>query len=147
MAKPHDIRRLAFQVLFQLDARDGADIDDARTMAGDHAVELGLRAVDAGKATELALAAYETRREADRLIRELAPSWPAHRQPAPDRAIIRLAVYEIASGRVEPKVAIDEAVELAKEFGTERSPAFVNAVLDAVLKGTPETPAAPEGEG
>ncbi|MGH7179274.1 MAG: transcription antitermination factor NusB, partial [Tepidisphaeraceae bacterium] len=48
--------------------------------------------------------------------------------------ILRLAVYELTSGAVPPKVAIDEAIELAKTYSTENSPAFVNGVLDAVLK-------------
>ena len=51
-----------------------------------------------------------------------------------DRAILRLAHYEMTSGRTNPKVVVNEAVELAKEFSTERSPAFVNGVLDKVLK-------------
>jgi transcription antitermination protein NusB len=51
-----------------------------------------------------------------------------------DRNIIRLAIHEITSGQTPPKVAIDEAIELAKTFSTENSPSFVNGVLDAVLK-------------
>jgi N utilization substance protein B len=51
-----------------------------------------------------------------------------------DRSILRLAVWELTSGQTPPKVVIDEAIELAKSFSTEQSPAFVNGVLDAVLK-------------
>jgi N utilization substance protein B len=65
---------------------------------------------------------------------KLAPDWPAHRQGAVDRCILRIAHYEMTSGRTPPKVAVNEAVELAKEFGSERSPAFVNGLLDKVLK-------------
>ena len=65
---------------------------------------------------------------------ELAPYWPTHRQAAVDRAILRLAHYEMMSGQTPPKVVVNEAVELAKRFSTERSPSFVNALLDKVLK-------------
>jgi N utilization substance protein B len=56
--------------------------------------------------------------------------WPVHRQPVVDRNVLRLAVYEMHRGGVPHALAIDQAVELAREFGGERSPAFVNAVLD-----------------
>jgi N utilization substance protein B len=51
-----------------------------------------------------------------------------------DRNILRLAVWELTNADTPPKVVIDEAIELAKCFSTEQSPAFVNGVLDAVLK-------------
>ena len=51
-----------------------------------------------------------------------------------DRNLIRLAVWELTHKPTPPKVVIDEAIELAKEFSTEQSPAFVNGVLDSVLK-------------
>jgi N utilization substance protein B len=63
----------------------------------------------------------------------LAPGWPAHRQPAVDRAILRLAHYELKLGKVHPKIIVNEAIELAKEFSTDKSPAFVNGLLDKVL--------------
>lgn len=145
MAHPHDIRKIAFQALFQLDAVEGSDVGSVREMAGSLADEAGLKPADALKAYNLAVAAYEKRRQSDRMSGSAAPEWPAHRQPAPDRAIIRLALYEATEERVPMKVAIDEAVELAKEFGTEKSPAFVNGVLDAALrKGAGAGPAAAE---
>ncbi len=53
-----------------------------------------------------------------------------------DRNLIRMAVWELTNSDTPPKVVIDEAIELAKEFSTEQSPAFVNGVLDAVLRET-----------
>ena len=131
MASPRDIRRLAFQVLFQLDARGGGDAAGVRESCD--GVE-GLTAKEREKAFETGSAAYGARAEADRELLALAPAWPAHRQAAADRAILRLAWYEMTSGRTAPKIAVNEAVELAKEFGTEKSPAFVNGLLDKVLK-------------
>ena len=55
-----------------------------------------------------------------------------------DRNLLRLAYHEMHSKKTPPKVAINEAVELAKEFGGERSPGFVNAVLDKVMRGETE---------
>ncbi len=70
----------------------------------------------------------------DALIERIAPQWPPRRQPAVDRCILRLAVWELTTQATPPKVVIDEAIELAKEFSTEQSPAFVNGVLDAALR-------------
>ncbi len=130
MGGPREIRRLAFQALFQLDAR-GAD-DPAAIMAslGEPDADETVRA----KALELAVAAFEKRADADREFQVLAPTWPAHRLAAVDRAILRLAHHEMTSGRTPPKVAVNEAIELAKQFSTEKSPAFVNGLLDKVLK-------------
>jgi len=69
-------------------------------------------------------------------VAALSPDWPTHRQPVVDRNILRLAYFEIVSGAAPPKVAINEAVELAREFSTEKSPAFVNGVLDKIMKQT-----------
>lgn len=85
-------------------------------------------------AVEMARLAWEARDVSDRRLEFHAPAWPVRRQPATDRAILRLAVWELGSGRVPPKVVIDEAVELAKQYGTSDSPAFVNGVLDAIYR-------------
>ncbi|MBN8645967.1 MAG: transcription antitermination factor NusB [Planctomycetes bacterium] len=146
MATPRDIRRMAFSALYQLDAHDRPD--EAQVRASLDEVRQGhdsaIDEKDREKAMALARAAFETRGEADREVMELSPGWPAHRQPAVDRAIIRLAWYELTSGRTSPKIAVNEAVELAKEFSTEKSPAFVNGVLDKVLKRVLASVAAPE---
>ncbi len=57
-----------------------------------------------------------------------------NRQPPVDRAILRLAYHELTSGHAPPKVVINEAVELAKKFGAEQSPAFINGVLDKLAR-------------
>jgi N utilization substance protein B len=133
MATPRDIRRLAFQTLFQLDARGGAVVD-AQSIRDSLAGVEGFSEAERQKAFDLAAGAFERRDEADREMEGLAPTWPAHRQAAVDRAILRLAHFEMASGRTHPKIAVSEAVELAKDFSTDRSPAFVNGLLDKVLK-------------
>ena len=77
------------------------------------------------------LGAAATHRHLDRTAR---PAVAARRQPAVDRNLLRLAVWELTNTDTPPKVVIDEAIELAKQFSTEQSAAFVNGVLDAVLK-------------
>ena len=67
-------------------------------------------------------------------ISAAAPSWPIEKLNHIDLAILRLAIYELLSGDAPPKVIIDEAVELAKEFGSENSPSFVNGVLGSVYQ-------------
>ena len=130
-ATPHQVRRLAFQTLFQLDVR--GDLDADLVKAGLEDLE-GFSTRDRRRAFDLAAAAYAARRDADKAMETLAPGWPAHRQPAVDRAILRLAHHELHAGKVHPKIIVDEAIELAKEFSTDRSPAFVNGLLDKVLK-------------
>lgn len=71
----------------------------------------------------------------DERIQEAAPEWPVEKIAKIDLAILRLAVYELLVERKEPpKVIIDEAVELAKTFGNDNSPKFVNGALGTILK-------------
>ncbi len=138
MATLRDIRRLAFQVLYQLDARNGQDPEAvlAATMKDDEdsGDATDFSQSERKKAFELASESYANRDKADAFMLEAAPGWPAHRQAAVDRAILRLAHFEMTSGRTHPKIAVNEAVELAKTFSTDKSPAFVNGLLDKLLK-------------
>lgn len=68
----------------------------------------------------------------DSKIQKAAPLWPIDKLNRIDLAILRLAVYELEDGEAPPKVVIDEAVELAKEFGGESSSSFVNGVLGTI---------------
>ena len=72
----------------------------------------------------------------DTLITRFAPDWPVAQLAPIDRSILRLALYELGAGdgTTPPKVTINEAVELAKSFGGDSSPRFVNGVLGAALQ-------------
>lgn len=71
----------------------------------------------------------------DSAIQSAAPEWPIDKIAKIDLAILRLAVFELMVEKKEPpKVIIDEAVELAKAFGGDNSPKFVNGVLGTILK-------------
>ncbi len=132
------------QVLFVWDANGAQDLDLAgRAVAGGSDDEAIRRA-----AIEMASGTWSQREMVDQRIERLAPQWPPRRQPGVDRNLIRLAVWELTNTATPPKVVIDEAIELAKEFSTEQSPSFINGVLDAVLRehvaltGTADAPPA-----
>jgi N utilization substance protein B len=71
--------------------------------------------------------------EIDTAIAAAAPEWPLNNINKIDLAILRVATEEILIGEVPPKVAIDEAVEIAKKYGGESTPSFVNGVLGTIL--------------
>ncbi len=74
------------------------------------------------------------REQLDQVIARYAPEWPLDQIAVIDRNILRIATWEFAAQRCTPvKVAINEAVELAKRFGSEEAPAFVNGLLDSAL--------------
>ena len=136
-----DARRCALQVLYQFDA--GAEPSDAVFQTLEQSP--GTPEVHK-RGYELAVDAWAVRDEADATVAALTPEWPTYRQPVVDRCILRLAFYEFTHGDTPPKVAINEAVELAREFSTEKSPLFVNAVLDKIYKAGREAVAEPDAE-
>jgi N utilization substance protein B len=82
---------------------------------------------------ELVSGTLKNRDEIDRHIQKLAPAWPVNQLALVDRNILRLAIFEILfDNKVPVKVAVNEAVELAKTFGSESSGKFVNGVLGSV---------------
>ena len=84
-------------------------------------------------ALQLLVGIGRERSSVDGLIGQHAKNWRLERIDATDRNILRIAVYEmIHQGDVPPEVAINEAVEIAKRFGAEDSPAFINGILDSV---------------
>ncbi len=70
----------------------------------------------------------------DKEIAKAAAAWPVAKINKIDLSILRLAIYELEQKTTPPKVVVDEAVELAKEFGSETSASFVNGVLGTILK-------------
>ena len=118
------------QALYQIDMRGEGDLALIREAVLEDAEDPVLGA----EVFTIAVEAWKTRKVADDKATLLAPDWPTHRQPPVDRAILRLAWYEMSSGHAPIKVAINEAIELAKDFCAENSPAFLNGVLDKMAK-------------
>ena len=130
MLKKRKTRELAMQVLFLWDNSGSQDADLAKQVVADGTEDASIRALS----LEWAMAAWEQREISDTRIGRLAPQWPVHRQPGVDRNLLRLAVWEMTNTPTPPKVVLDEAIELAKQFSTDQSASFVNGVLDAVMK-------------
>jgi N utilization substance protein B len=128
--KKRQIRELAMQILFLWDSQDLADraLAEQIVMDGSDDADVRRAALDAAAGT------WEQRASIDQRVERIAPQWPPRRQPGVDRNLIRLAVWEMSSTDTPPKVVIDEAIEMAKSYSTENSAAFVNGVLDAILK-------------
>ena len=132
-------RKRALDILFESEARaEDAQEVLARRIAG----------ADAPPVSEFAASLVEGvvahREEIDEVISSYARGWTMARMPAVDRMILRIGVYEIRwSDDVPDPVAIDEAIDLARELSTDDSPRFVNGVLAGVSSGRPGTVAPP----
>ncbi len=86
-------------------------------------------------ATLLVEGTLENKKQIDALLSKHSSHWKVDRMPVTDRNILRLGTFElITDGGVPPKVALNEAIELAKKFGTTDSSIFVNGVLDGILQ-------------
>lgn len=79
-------------------------------------------------------AIFELKSKIDAMIAKSAPAWPIEKINKIDLSILRLATYEMLTSEIPSKVVIDEAVELAKEYGGESSPSFINGVLGSIVK-------------
>jgi len=125
----HKARTLALQALYEIDM---VGHDPEATV--DHLLEEErLTEENAAFARDLVRGVTRYRDKLDVHIHRFAPAWPVEQIAVIDRNILRLAIFEILlDNRVPVKVAINEAVELAKEFGSDNSPRFINGVLGAV---------------
>jgi N utilization substance protein B len=128
------MRRCALQALYQLDAGQSDDVALVGTLRDDGEHE-ETPANDIERGMALAALVWEFRNDADREIATLAREWPPHRQPLVDRNLLRMGWYELRQSGEPPRKVLNDAVELAKEFGTADSGKFVNGVLDKVLNG------------
>ena len=122
-------RILALQALFELDTVGHPPDETIARLLDESAVSAEAEAF----ARELVQGVLANRDRIDEVIRKTATNWPLEQVAAIDRNILRLAIYEILiDNRVPMRAAINEAVELAKQFGGETSPRFVNGVLGSV---------------
>ena len=125
-------RNLALQALYEVDCAG----HPATQVIARHIQEnatLGDEA--AGFLKRMVLGTLESIPAFDRLIAECAPEWPVEQLAVVDRNILRLALWEFAiSGETPLKVAINEAVELAKRFGSDSAPRFINGVLGSLAE-------------
>lgn len=122
-------RTLAIQTLYEVDsAGHGVEETLNRLLNGQSLSEENTTFV-----RQLASGVIQNKEKIDRNIQSFAPAWPINQIPIVDRNILRLAIFEILlDNKVPVKVVINEAVELAKTFGSDNSPKFVNGVLGSV---------------
>jgi N utilization substance protein B len=129
-------RKRALDVLYSADVR-GDSAEAALEAESLRALERTERASSWPYAREIVQGVIDHAEEIDRLITDHSTSWPLERMPAVDRAILRVAVWETRFNPDVPVgVAIDEAVELAKEFSTDESGAFVHGVLARIARAS-----------
>jgi N utilization substance protein B len=127
--KRHKARIIALQALYEVDAVARKPEVVTERLLG----EAGLSEENKEFVRELVNGTMKNREEIDRNIHKYAPAWPVDQIANIDRNILRLAIYEILfDNKVPVKVAVSEAVELAKAFGSDKSSKFVNGVLGAV---------------
>ena len=122
-------RGIALQVLYEIDSA-GHDTETVLTYFED---DENISEENKAFIRELVTRVIQNKEQIDQNIQRFAPAWPVEQIPVVDRNILRLAISEILfDNKVSVKVAINEAVELAKKFGSNNSPKFVNGVLGSV---------------
>jgi N utilization substance protein B len=125
----HKARTIALQALYEIDSAGRRP----ETVVERLLAEAGLSAANSELVRELVSGTMRHREEIDGNIHKFAPAWPVEQIAMVDRNILRLAIFEILyNNKVPVKVAVSEAVELAKTFGSDNSSRFVNGVLGAV---------------
>lgn len=139
MSTRHIARSLVLQTLFEIDQRCAFDISQAEALLVLKRIsdEFGEDIKDISFAEILVKECLSRRITLDDIIVRAAPDWPLDKIGEVDRNILRLGLCELLFGdrsQVPPKVAIDEAIELAKTFGGETSGRFINGVLGAIYK-------------
>ena len=123
-------RRLALQALYEADTAH----HDAEAVLTRLLEESKLSEDNSTFARELVQGVIAHKAEIDRHIHTYAPAWPLSQMPVIDRNILRLAILEIIiDNRIPVKIGINEAVELAKSFGGDSAPKFVNGVLGSIV--------------
>lgn len=127
----HRVRIAALQILFEVDATD-----HPLDVVLERRLEEELPADGQRFLRRIVFGVWEHRSYLDRIIEEAAPNWPVSQMPGVDKAILRIALFELLIDDIEKtpvKAVINEAVELAKHFGSDNSSRFVNGVLGTVV--------------
>ncbi|MDA1038108.1 MAG: transcription antitermination factor NusB [bacterium] len=134
MSNRHLARTITLQILYQWDFndKDSTRVDEWKEYTR---LEMAPKFNDEGFVDELVKGVIENQEKIDEFIMRFAPDWPLQTITVVDRNVLRIGTYELRfSENVPSKVAINEAIELAKGFGGEASGRFVNGVLGAIYK-------------
>ncbi|KKU10815.1 MAG: N utilization substance protein B-like protein [Parcubacteria group bacterium GW2011_GWA1_45_7] len=140
MGSRHFSRSLAVQALYETDFHNKEWGDTLQILERNFA-EVQNGSYEADLARHLVRGVVEHRVEIDEIIIKAAPEWPLEKINTLDRNIIRVGIFELIWGKkdeVPPKVALDEAIELAKEFSGESAGKFINGVLGTIYDQMPK---------
>lgn len=137
-------REIVLQLLYEADVNDPRSDDAARAFFKSRLQ--GRKALTAFSET-LFLGTLENQEAIDGHLNRLATRWSLARMTVTDRNVLRLGVFEILFSETPGRVAVNEAVVLAKRYGNKDSPRFVNGILDRLLKESEEVGAEEYGNG
>lgn len=127
-------RRVALETLYEYDIAAHAPGEVLQQRLEENPIESS----GAEFASRLIMGAVEHQEDMDVLIAQYAPEWPLDQMAVIDRNILRMAIYEfLIDGETPVKVAINEAVELAKTYGSDSAPRFINGVLGTLADQIP----------
>lgn len=127
----HLSRIVSMQTLYEYYFRDGADLKEIISRN----VNEYFDKIDSDFIKKLVYGVRSNQDEIDKLISMAAPEWPLEQVSLIDKTILCISIYELRYAKdIPPKVSINEAVELAKQFGSESSSKFVNGVLGNIYK-------------
>ncbi|MDP3696798.1 MAG: transcription antitermination factor NusB [Candidatus Taylorbacteria bacterium] len=155
MASRHLSRSVAMQTLYEWDFR-GRKMEELPEITERNIKEFASGMEDTSFIHQLIDGTVKHVNDIDKIIEKAAPQWPLNQVAIVDRNVLRVGLYELLFGKreeVPPKVAINEAIELAKSFGGESSGKFVNGVLGTVYREIGEPgkddapPASAKGSG
>lgn len=137
-----DAREHALQALYSIELHPDSPREALRLFLEAHPCGKSVKNFALGLLTGI----LDNQSALDAKITEKSPNWSISRMSKIDLCIIRLATFELLFRDDIPRsVTINEAIEIAKKFGSEESPAFVNGILDEISRGLPEKSAPPAG--
>lgn len=127
----HLARTCVMQTLFAVEFKN----EDAQKLLESILNEFAPKLTEREFAFESLAGILKNKKEIHQLIEKFAPQWPIEKIAKVDRAILEIGIYEIAFTQdVPPVVSINEAIEIAKHFGDDNSPKFINGVLSSIMK-------------
>ena len=129
MSRRHKAREVVIQMLYQQDLNPDVGADEIRVMIQEELKDETLSRFAWG----LYAGVMSARPKLDEKITSAAANWSINRMPPTDRNVLRLGVFELQFTETPHRVVIDEALELAKTYGTSQSSAFVNGILDRLV--------------
>jgi N utilization substance protein B len=124
-------REISLQILFQVEYAPQISFEDMLALYEEKKDRALIKYAD-----EIITGVQAKKVDIDKKIQDASRHWKIERMGGVDRNILRMAVFEIfyAQEMLEPKIAINEAIEIAKIFGSQESPSFVNGILDQVVR-------------